>query len=320
MESNHNNSSSLVRLIPVVIIFAGLLGLYYLYQYLFGPKTDNAYPLITSTQTAQVNSATPLTFSTTQLAPLYEGGEFTISTWIYISNWSHRAGFNKSILRIGAKPPATTTTTTTSHTNAFDTIRMYLGGRKPKLQIRFHTKEQSIPAGASAGPVGAGASTVGAPTVGASTVGATAGGPPTTGPELDSLGSDNYNMTFNLLQTESGLLDHPQMCDLPEIDMQRWVNITVAVNGKTVDVYVDGKLARSCILRAPYKVDSNGYTGYALENGGFGGKISTTTMYDSALNPETVYKNYMAGPEPITTIGGLLGSFFAPNLKISISN
>jgi len=309
MESNYNNSSSLARLIPVVIIFAGLLGLYYLYQYLFGPRTNNVFPLITSTQTAQIDSATPLTFSTTQLAPLYEGGEFTISTWIYVSNWSYRAGFNKPILRIGTKPPATTTTTTATDTNSFDTIRMYLGGRKPKLQIRFHTKEQAIPAGASAGPVGAGTPAVGAPA-----------GPPATGPELDSLGSDNYNRIFNLLQTESGLLDHPQMCDLPEIDMQRWVNITVAVNGKTVDVYVDGKLARSCILPAPYKVDSKGYTGYALENGGFGGKISTTTMYDSALNPEAVYKNYMAGPEPITTIGGLLSSFFAPNLKISISN
>ena len=314
MESNHNNSSSLARLIPVVIIFAGLLGLYYLYQYLFGPKTDNAYPLITSTQTAQVNSATPLTFSTTQLAPLYEGGEFTISTWIYISNWSHRAGFNKSILRIGPRPPVTTTTET--NLKEFDTIRIYIGAYKPKLQIRFHTMDESNSTVVPTGSLGASASTAGASTAGAPT-----SGPPTTGPELDSLALNNYNGTFILPQQSGmGLLDHPQICDLPEIDMQRWVNITVAVNGKTVDVYVDGKLARSCILPAPYKVTSKGYTGYALENGGFGGKISTTTMYDSALNPETVYKNYMAGPEPITTIGGLLGSFFAPNLKISISN
>jgi hypothetical protein len=42
-------------------------------------------------------------------------------------------------------------------------------------------------------------------------------------------------------------------------------------------------------------------------------------MYDTALNPEVIYKNYMAGPEPITSIGGLLGSFFAPNIKIAVT-
>ena len=101
--------------------------------------------------------------------------------------------------------------------------------------------------------------------------------------------------------------------------MQRWVNVVVAVNGKTVDVYIDGKLQRSCVLPNPFKVDSTGYTGYLLEKGGFAGKISTTSMYDTALNPEMVYKNYIAGPEPITTIGGLFGSFLAPNLTFSVS-
>ena len=67
MESNNNNSSSLTRLVPVLIIFLGLLGLYYLYQYLFGPTSHNMFPLITATQPAQVDKE--LTFSTTQFAP-----------------------------------------------------------------------------------------------------------------------------------------------------------------------------------------------------------------------------------------------------------
>jgi hypothetical protein len=88
------------------------------------------------------------------------------------------------------------------------------------------------------------------------------------------------------------------------------VNITVAVNGKTVDVYVDGKLSRSCVLPNMFKVDNN-YTAKLLEYGGFGGLLSTTTLYDTALNPDIVYKNYMAGPEPITSIGEWFKSFFA---------
>ncbi len=43
-------------------------------------------------------------------------------------------------------------------------------------------------------------------------------------------------------------------------------------------------------------------------------------MYDAALNPEAVYKNYMAGPEPITNIGQWFSSFFAPGVSISVKS
>jgi hypothetical protein len=101
------------------------------------------------------------------------------------------------------------------------------------------------------------------------------------------------------------------LCDLPDIELQRWVNITVAVNGKTIDVYLDGKLARSCVLPSLFKVDAGGYTANLLDYGGFGGSISTTIMYDTALGPDAIYKNYMAGPEPITSIQQWFSSFFA---------
>jgi hypothetical protein len=123
---------------------------------------------------------------------------------------------------------------------------------------------------------------------------------------------------LDTLQTDSGLLDNLHTCDIPELPLQRWVNISIAVNGKTVDVYIDGKLSRSCVLSAPFRVDE-GYNATVLEYGGFGGQIANTIMYDTALNPEEVYKNYMAGPEPITTFGGLLSNYFAPNIRISIS-
>ena len=283
MLKNINNSSSqsiLTRLIPVFIVFAGLIGLYFLYQYLFGPKQNNAYPLITSIQSARTPADKPLIFSTGQLAPLYEGGEFTISTWIYISDWHHRANKNKSILRIGGK-----TDQSSSAATNFDTIRMYLGAVTPTLHVRLDSKNRDV----------------------------------SSTDKGDSLDTSTYTMTYDNVQTGSGLLDSTRTCDIREIPMQRWVNIAVAVNGKTVDVYIDGKLSRSCVLPNPFKVDSSGYTGVALEKEGFGGQIANMIMYDTALNPEVIYKNYMAGPEPITSIGGLLGSFFAPNIKIAVT-
>jgi len=290
MNAAANKSSPIGRLVPVLLVLAGLVGLYYLYQYLFGPKSTNAYTLISGTQSANIDPSKPITITSDKLPIIYEGGEFTISTWIYVTNWSYRTGFNKSIVSVGGPN--------------FDTIRVYLGGNKPKLSVRLQTKDMSgamnaVPSGATAINVNLGATKSQVP--------------------VESLDKGTQNATFGILQTDSGLLDGSPLCDLPEIDLQRWVNITVSVNGRTVDVYMDGKLARSCVLPSFFKVDAGGYSANLLAYGGFGGQIATTTMYDSALNPEVVYKNYMAGPQPITNIGQWFSSFFAPGVSISVT-
>ena len=273
--SANNSSSPIARLIPMMIFFGGLIGLYYLYQYLFGAKTGNSYANLTDTQPAIIDPSKPIIITSDKLPPLFEGGEFTISTWIYVNNWSHRKGFNKSIISVGGPN--------------FDTIRVYLGGNKPKVSIRLQTRDQT----------------------GASSSVSTSQAP--------SLDKATQNMTFNVLQTDSGLLDSSPICDLHEIDLQRWVCLTIAVNGRTVDSHVDGKLARSCVLPSNFKVDAGGYSANLLAYGGFGGQISTTTMYDAALNPEEVYKNYMAGPLPITTISGWFSHFFEPSISSAVT-
>jgi hypothetical protein len=290
-----NNSSPVARVIPVLLIFAGLVGLYYLYQYLFGPKSSNVYTLVSSNTNAAIDPAKPIIITSDKLPTIYEGGEFTISTWIYVNNWSYRQGFNKSIISVGGPN--------------FDTIRVYLGGYKPSLSVRLQTKDNTsvnntVPTAATANN-----STTGS--------GAPMG---STSMTVESLDKATQNAVFNILQSDSGLLDSSPLCDLPQIDLQRWVNLTISVNGRTVDVYYDGKLARSCVLPSFYKVDAGGYSATLLAYGGFGGQISTTTMYDSALNPEQVYKNYMAGPEPITNIVTWFTSFFTPGIDIKVTS
>jgi len=284
MEGAKNSSSPIAKLIPILLVFLGLIALYYLYQYLFGPRGTNAYTLISKTRSATTDPSQPIVITSNNLPNIYEGGELTVSSWIYINNWSYRAGFNKSILTIGGPN--------------FDIIRVYLGGNKPSLKVRLQTRENS----GTIQPSSMATTTTTATTV-----------------PVESLEKGTQNATFNILQTDSGLLDASPLCDLPEIDLQRWVNITVAINGKTVDVYLDGKLARSCVLPSFYKVDAGGYSAYLLSYGGFGGQIANTTVYDTALNPEQVYKNYMAGPEPITNIWDWLSSFFAPGVSVQVT-
>lgn len=245
------DSSPLKRSVPVLIIIVGLIGLYYLYHYLYGPKKNNVYTLLEKNTVANSNPSKPIIITSDKLPHLYEGGEFSISTWVYVNNWSYRAGFSKSILNLGGPN--------------FDTIRIYLGGYKPRLNVRLHTRDSPNEVNSD---------------------------------NSESLVRSSEITVFDTLQPEAGLIDSMQLCDLPEIELQRWINISVSVNGKSVDVYLNGKLARSCVLPKPFKVDAGGYSANILPYGGFGGQISSTMMYDSALNPEEVYKNYMAGPEP----------------------
>lgn len=275
---NNQNSSPVTRMIPILIFVVGLVCIYYLYQYLFGPTTSNQYVLLSGKKPAEVEPSKPIVVSADKLPSIYEGGEFTVSTWVYLSNWNYRAGRNKSIFRLGGP--------------SFDTIRIYLGGHKPKVHVRIQTKDaQSATQIVSSQP---------------------------NQQNEESLTVTTLNSVFDTIQSDSGLLDSSPMCDLPEIDLQRWVQLTVTVNGRTVDVYVDGKLVRSCVLPSFYKVDAGGYSAYMLSYGGFGGTIASTSMYDSALNPEIVYKNYITGPEPISSIGDWIKSIFNFSVNVSI--
>jgi len=271
--------------VKVIFIILGLIGLYYLYIYLFGSSLSAA--VILSEKLKANESITIPTLSARDLPPLYVGGEFAISTWINITNWGYKNGTNKSILRIGG--------------NTRDTIRIYLGAKAPQLIIRLDTSQPlstgtssstSTPAGTVANTSTLGLLNTGSGATSAATVFSTQ---TSTAPP----------------ETISDLTANKNECDVLQIDMQRWVNIVVSVNGMSCDVYLDGKLVRSCVLDNYYNVDTD-YTLKMLDNGGFGGYISTTQMYGQALSPDIVYQNYMAGPEPTTTFLQYITSFFSP--------
>jgi hypothetical protein len=63
---------------------------------------------------------------------------------------------------------------------------------------------------------------------------------------------------------DDDLLDVQPGCDI-EIDLQRWTQVTVVINGRTCDVYMDGKLARSCVL--PHLLQGGSYRSLSEVNG-----------------------------------------------------
>jgi hypothetical protein len=88
------------------------------------------------------------------------------------------------------------------------------------------------------------------------------------------------------------------VCDVKDIDLQRWINILVVVNGRICDVYYDGKLNRSCVLPDLPEAGSPGsiQTVQIGDKGGFIGQITGIQFFAYALTPDRIYAIYQRGP------------------------
>jgi hypothetical protein len=98
---------------------------------------------------------------------------------------------------------------------------------------------------------------------------------------------------------------------IPNISVQKWNNLTLSIDTRTFDVYLDGKLRNSFILHGLYKnqdtsqVKKNIYignmqmTGRTTDNNGlnssFEGFITRIRYEGNAINPQEAYSIYKAG-------------------------
>lgn len=249
--------------LKIFIIVGGVIALYYLYQFLF--KTTAQASVTLFQEVRNVNQVQALTKTSDQFPPLMEGGEYSISFWMYVQNWGARAGYNKHILSIG------------SVANGFYTILIYLGANTNTLHVRVQANDPS-------------AVTSGTPT----------------------LSNTNVGDIFNKPVVASGPLSSNGGCDITNIELQKWTLVNVVLNGRTTDVYIDGKLARSCLNPSFFRVPAGGYQLSAYNANGFGGYMANLQLSNVALTPDETNRMYQAGPVGITTFIDWLRSFFDP--------
>ena len=262
----------------LIFTILALVALYYLYQFLFGPSGLEGTTVLNGIQDANPSKA--YITSADKLPALYEGGEYSLNGWIYINDYAVNRGLNKHVFSIGG--------------STFLTVAVFLGPYKNSLAVRVHTKQGSASPGAAAPSTGS------------------------PGTASDDLSIINIKPLFKTPQMENGLMSGNRPCDIPSIDLQKWVQVTIALNNKTCDVYVDGKLARSCILPAFYKVDKSNLTLNVADFGGFGGFVSNISAYNYALNPEQIWRLYMSGPGPQYGLLDYFKSLFDPTAVSSL--
>ena len=92
-------------------------------------------------------------------------------------------------------------------------------------------------------------------------------------------GENNYNMYY-----------------LENIPLQKWNCITLSVNDRTMDVYLDGKLVNSYILEGFYKPfhKSDLYLGNSGANS-FSGYITRVRYEPNSISPQTSFNIYKEG-------------------------
>jgi hypothetical protein len=200
------------------------------------------------------------------------GGEYTFQTWIYISNWDYKAGQVKHVFTLASdgKPG-----------NGRPEHITMLGALYPnenKMMIRvFQDTTTAANAPASQGPDF------------------------TVKSNLENLFSGSVGM---------GAFDNSvgfPICDIQDIDLQKWICLAVVVNGRVIDVYVDGKLARSCVTAGIPTVEKGSNFLTVGQFTGWGGNVSTTRVFGYALTPGRLYEIYQNGPAETTGLDAKFG-------------
>jgi hypothetical protein len=81
---------------------------------------------------------------------------------------------------------------------------------------------------------------------------------------------------------------------IPDIPINKWVNVIIRCQNTTLDVYINGTIARSINLSGVPKQNYGNV--YVAMNGGFNGYISNLWYYDYALGTSSIQRLSEKGP------------------------
>jgi hypothetical protein len=286
------------NLVGIILLVLFLIGIYYLYQFLYGKNPSQGSVSLLSGSPSMSKTTTDTTsgktvVSASEIGGVLDGGEYSASFWVYIADtkgFSAASGTKLAhLLEISNSRFVSGAGATKGNTLLFVGLNPINGS----LVVRQSTSDPSESINNSL---------------------ASAGGTGTTYP-LDSLIS-SYNSGTTYTSDDR--------CDITNgIEYQRWVLVSVVGNGRTLDVYIDGKLARSCVYKAGFALGSptgKAQAYFGMDNGGnLKGYFSNGIFYNYALTPDAVWALYQQGPGGSFNIIDFFKNFFSTNISFSTS-
>jgi hypothetical protein len=232
---------------------------------------------LTDANTIQSSVQSGQTSSTIQASSLATDGtsapatNFTYSHWFYINDWNYRYGHKKVLFgRMASKAPAGGTPTTDASGNPSTCTQAATGANAASNMMGSGSIEnikqlEPCPAvilGAIENNISISLACHGSPDA-----------------QIQSGSSQNTNV---------------HTCTVSNIPIQRWVNLIVSVYGRSMDVYIDGKLVRTCLLPGIAAVKSNANI-IVTPMGGFDGWTAKLQYWPNSFNPQQAWNVYTQG-------------------------
>jgi hypothetical protein len=205
---------------------------------------------------------------------------FTYSMWIYVDDWNYNFGQEKIVL------------------DRLNSPTVVLGDKPNTLKVYmnyYDSAKSSLSSSSSSDPSPSepmNAATSAACT--ACAAGYTCACDSCNNGIPDEDDADSDATLAALSASSSNSRTKVNTCLIENIPIQKWVNIIVSLYGLTLDIYLDGKLVRTCIMPSVPKVN-NAANINVTSKGGFSGWTSDFTYWSNASNPQQAYNIYKTG-------------------------
>lgn len=96
-------------------------------------------------------------------------------------------------------------------------------------------------------------------------------------------------------KTINGIVNND--CVVTNFPLQKWVSVVISVQDSTTDVYIDGKLVRSCVGNGSLTpVLGANLTLGGVGSNGFSGYLNRVEYFKRSLSPSEAYAIYRRGP------------------------
>ena len=299
---NQQGGAGASMFVGILIVIVVLVALYYLYKWLYSSTVPTSVSILSGTPDMTTVKADPgsnihtasssSAVSIVDLQGVNDSGEYSVTFWTYIANTSGFLSAGNAtklahLMEISNDRFKTGNTATKGNTLLF----VGLNPANATLVVRQSTSDSEYQIN----------NQLDAPSESGNAY------------PLNSI-INGYNSSSTIYN--GGVVGGSNRCDIVNgIEYQRWVLISVVSNAKVLDVYIDGKLARSCAYSAPNALQSpNGtataYFGLNNENN-LKGYFSNGKFYNYALTPANVWSIYQNGPGEEFNLSKWFLSFFS---------
>jgi hypothetical protein len=265
----------IIVVILIIVVIWGLRNLFFKTNIIYDAMCDAAAPV------SLQNTVTSMFVSNNNVImakdiPENNSSNFTLSVWFYIDNWGNNISNEKNVLYMSVDSSAPT----------LPELSSVLTGLSTKVEKDISTNQLK--------------------------------------PKNINIALDKYenNLLIDIetyLDKNSGSNSSSANANkrnytrykIPNIPVQKWNNLTLSVDARTLDVYLDGKLRNSFIMHGLYKnyystsEKKNIYIGNMSQgtnasnnngtNSGFEGYITRIRYENDSINPQEAYNIYKEG-------------------------